>query len=469
MKKNSTYIFLLLFVIACGTKKSTEQDNAATPVDSIVSTAAIVPDSFKQGEILPNILCKNDPSKSFALYLPNTQAPNTPRPIIFFFDAHGDPTLPLTKYKKLADEFNFILIGSYNSKNGNDWNTTSQIWSTLFVDASQRIKFDQKRIYTAGFSGGAKVASYIALNNSNIAGVIANSAGFPETQQQAPSGNFNFIGMAGTGDMNMTELVTLNQQLDQSTIKHQLLMFAGKHEWCPLETMHDAFTWFEFNAVKDSTAVFNKKIRDDFMALHDKKIDRLKKENNLLALADENKLMVNYLNQGISDLAGKYAEAMIEIKKSPVYQKQLADYNSLLEREKNVKSNLASALQQNPDEAFWKSTINDLNKQANAKNADGAMYKRVISYLSLASYSFSNRALNTGDNETAAKYISLYKIIDPTNSEAYYFAAMLNARAKNFDAAKAELQKAVANGFNDWERMKAQQEFAGMNLDGIEK
>ncbi|MCY7362878.1 MAG: hypothetical protein LH629_12555, partial [Ignavibacteria bacterium] len=263
--------------------------------------------------------------------------------------------------------------------------------------------------------------------------------------------------------------VSLNQQLDQSSIKHQLLMFDGKHEWCPEETMRDAFYWFHFNEVRNSINELDKKWKDDFIAHHNKKINRLKNENDLLALADENKLMANYLNGGISDLSANYSQAFNEIQKSPAYQKQLAEHNSLLEREKNIKSNMATALQQNTDVNFWMQNMNELNKQGKAKTADGAMYNRVISYLSLASFSFSNRSLNAGDNSTASKYISLYKIIDPTNPEAYYFSAILNARAKNYEAAKAELQKAVSNGFDDWNRIKAQQEFSGMNLNDMIK
>ena len=42
---------------------------------------------------------------------------------------------------------------------------------------------------TCGFSGGAKVASYIALHDNNVKGVIAGGAGLPDETQ---AGNFNF-------------------------------------------------------------------------------------------------------------------------------------------------------------------------------------------------------------------------------------------------------------------------------------
>jgi hypothetical protein len=62
---------------------------------------------------------------------------------------------------------------------------------------------------------------------------------------------------------------------------------------------------------------------------------------------------------------------------------------------------------------------------------------------------------------------------DPTNSEAWYFSAILDARENNAIAAEADLNKSVANGFNDKERLEKQAEFktlaSKINLAGIEQ
>jgi poly(3-hydroxybutyrate) depolymerase len=106
--------------------------------------------------------------------------------------------LPLKKYKTLADAYNFILIGSNNSKNGNDWQTTEIIWRALFNDTQSKLALNKNRIYVCGFSGGAKVASYIALHHNEVKAVIAGGAGLPD---QTPAGNFSFsfTGIAGKG------------------------------------------------------------------------------------------------------------------------------------------------------------------------------------------------------------------------------------------------------------------------------
>ena len=61
---------------------------------------------------------------------------------------------------------------------------------------------------------------------------------------------------------------------------------------------------------------------------------------------------------------------------------------------------------------------------------------------------------------------------DNNNSEAWYFSAILNARNNNAKATDDDLLKAVANGFNDKNRLIQQSEFqkAGtpINLKEIE-
>ena len=165
-------------------------------------------------------------------------------PVIYFFDPHGDGLLPVKKYKALADTYHFILIGSNNSKNGNDWTATEDIWKVLSDDSQKRLPIDAKRIYTGGFSGGAKVATYIALTHPDIRGVIAGGAALAEMAAKGENLHFSFSGIVGQGDMNMTDLVAINNSLDKTATRHRLIFFDGKHEWAPESTMNIAFAGF---------------------------------------------------------------------------------------------------------------------------------------------------------------------------------------------------------------------------------
>src|SRR6478752_4538285 len=142
--------------IACSSHQPAQEDTTMH-TKTVDTTIAVQPvkDTFATGKILTHITCKNDATQSFALYIPVAQN-NDPMPVIYCFDPHGDGTLPLKNYQALADAYHLILVGSNNSKNGNDWNTTQNIWNSLFVDTRNRLPLNSNRIYTCGFSGGAK-------------------------------------------------------------------------------------------------------------------------------------------------------------------------------------------------------------------------------------------------------------------------------------------------------------------------
>ncbi len=90
------------------------------------------------------------------LYIPSNNKTNA---VIYFFDPHGDGSLPVKKYKDLADKYQYVLIGSNNSKNGNDWQITENTWQNLFNDTQQRLNFDHNIIYTCRFFRQSKSGS----------------------------------------------------------------------------------------------------------------------------------------------------------------------------------------------------------------------------------------------------------------------------------------------------------------------
>jgi hypothetical protein len=106
-----------------------------------------------------------------------------------------------------------------------------------------------------------------------------------------------------------------------------------------------------------------------------------------------------------------------------------------------------------------------LNEKAKQKTDEGAMYNRLLAYLSLAFYSISSQLIHSNQNDGAEYFVTLYKIADPTNSEAWYFSAIISARKNDSNATNGDLFKAIANGFNDKSRMLQQPEFQSLHLD----
>src|SRR5437763_13221051 len=115
-------IILIFYIVACANKNPADTANDNNVKDTLVTSNTFVPDSFDPGKVIDHVACKTDAAQSYALYIP-VEGDKKALPVIYFFDPHADGSLPLKKYKALADQYNFILIGSNNSKNVNDWST----------------------------------------------------------------------------------------------------------------------------------------------------------------------------------------------------------------------------------------------------------------------------------------------------------------------------------------------------------
>jgi ketosteroid isomerase-like protein len=453
-------IILLSCTIACANKNPGEIATGNNVKDTAVTASVTVTDTFETGKVISPVFCKADAAQSYAIYIP-VKGNREPLPVVYFFDPHADGSFPLAKYKALADTYDFILIGSNNSKNGNDWSTTESTWSILFDDSQKRLKINTKRIYTCGFSGGAKVAGQVALTHNEVKGVIANGAGLPD---ETPAGNFNFsfTAIAGEGDMNMTDLVAISTDLDKTQTRHRIIFFDGKHEWAPENTMNIAFTGLQLDAIYEKLAPQDEAFINSYITGSKKRMAVYLKTNNYIKAEAECKLSISLLD-GLTNDVTWFKEKESSIKSNDVYQKQWQAKQNLLVTEQNLKAMYMQQFQQG-DMNYWVKMISDLQTKAKVQTAEGAMYQRLLAYLSLAFYSISNQLITGHRDKDAQYFVALYKMADATNSEAWYFSALLNARNNNAKAAEDDLLKAVTNGFTDKNRMMQQPEFQNPGL-----
>src|SRR5258708_10371935 len=129
------------------------------------------------GAVHASVAVAADPSNSYALYLPSAYSPAKHWPLLLIFDPFARGEVSVKLFHDAAEKYGFILVGSNNSSNFKDPSTAIRL---LWADVREHYAIDPRRIYTAGLSGGARVASSVALACKNcIAGVIANSAGLP--------------------------------------------------------------------------------------------------------------------------------------------------------------------------------------------------------------------------------------------------------------------------------------------------
>src|SRR5262249_14042775 len=185
-----------------------------------------------------------------------------------------------------AEQYGYIVAGSNNSRNG-PWPVSGAAVVAMPADVSRRFSVDPQRIYLTGLSGGARVALQVALGRNNIAGVIASSAGYPDSQPRS-SVPFAVFGTAGTEDFNYIEMRLLDRKL---TSPHSLAVFAGGHTLPPDAVALEAIEWMELQAMKSGR-------RDRDAAL----VDRLfEKRQRAIAAAANPVDTVHLLDALVSD------------------------------------------------------------------------------------------------------------------------------------------------------------------------
>ena len=241
------------------------------------------------GTIVEDVKCAGDATQSYALYLPSRYSPARPWSILIAFHPGGRGRAMVEKYQAAAEQYGYIVAASNNSRNG-PWSVSAAAVKAMTGDLVQRFAIDPKRIYATGMSGGARVALQLALSNDGIAGVIASSAGYPDSEPRAKVG-FALFATAGTDDFNYLEMRLLDRKLKTP---HRLAIFEGGHTLPPDSIATDAIEWMELQAMKTG-----RRERDEAL------IDRLlEKRRAAIAAIEAPAETVHALEGAVADFTG---------------------------------------------------------------------------------------------------------------------------------------------------------------------
>ncbi len=209
-----------------------------------------------RGTLIDEVKCLGDATQSYALYLPSAYTPDRAWSVLMAFHPSARGPAMVDKYRAAAEQYGYIVAGSNTSRNG-PWPVSAAAVQAMSSDLGRRFSIDAERIYLTGMSGGARVAMQVALGSNTIAGVIASSAGFPDSQPRR-SVPFAVYGTAGTDDFNYVEMRMLDRAL---TSPHRLAIFSGGHTLPTDAVALEAIEWMELQAMKSG-----RRSRDDELA-----------------------------------------------------------------------------------------------------------------------------------------------------------------------------------------------------------
>lgn len=199
---------------------------------------------------MPRVVCTAAPAYSYALYLPSTYTPERKWPVVFCFDPAGAGERPVHLLEKAAETYGFILMGSWDSRNG-PLEPILKAQNALWTEARARFALEEGRYYAAGFSGGARAAIRMALDHPGaFAGVLCCGAVLPDDRSLPKTLPFVVYAAAGTEDFNLFELYEADRVLTKGGTTHWVEIFAGPHRWAPPEILNEGVEFLQACAAR---------------------------------------------------------------------------------------------------------------------------------------------------------------------------------------------------------------------------
>lgn len=225
---------------------------------TLVLAHAAITDDVQPGRIIERVVCKNNPDQSYALYVPSNYSPTRKWALLAAFDPVARGSIPVERFKEAAERYGYIVCGSNNSRNG-PVQPSADSAKAMIGDVAARFAIDEKRVYLAGFSGGARAATALAVwLKDNVAGVIGCGSGFASGIAPSPSLPFVYYGIVGNEDFNYAEMKQLDRKLRSAGVTYHLEVFEGGHNWAPSDVCVRAIEWMELCAMKTG-----RRARDD--------------------------------------------------------------------------------------------------------------------------------------------------------------------------------------------------------------
>jgi predicted esterase len=413
------------------------------------------PQTPAPGAVHASVAVAADPSNSYALYLPSAYSPAKRWPLLLVFDPFARGEVSVKLFHEAAEKYGFIVVGSNNARNFQD---PSAAIRTLWADVKERYAIDPRRIYTAGLSGGARVASSVALACKNcIAGVIANGAGLPNGATTPGPEVADWFLVAGTTDFNYPELLHLKEALDAHNATSRFVVYDGPHNWMPKDFVERALAWLQLRAMVKGIAPVDKEfIGRQFEGRLAEAVSAQKAGDILAAVRDYREIAQDFSafrDVKEQDALAKSLAASEEFRKAAKNEKATLDLQDEVTRKVG---NLVAGISERPDDravfaSQLQSAVNDAYRDK--KESSNPARKQAIERGLASAFSFAaesgQQAMLKKDYLAAKDMFQAGETILPENAWASYLVATAHAQLGEKKQAIQELKKALEKGMTN--------------------
>jgi dienelactone hydrolase len=198
------------------------------------------------GRVSPEIKCAKESQWSYRLYLPPGFNLSRKWPVMFVMSPGGGGADVLNRYLPGANKNGWVLALSVQSKNHFDQSDVAV--SAMVDDVLAQHPIDMKRLYSSGFSGGARMAFNLAQQyKKKFAGILPCGAGGTRADL---SKSTEIYGLCGSNCFNRWDMACTKKVLSN---EFRLWFFPGNHDWAGPSEIADGMTWLNGRYLKRAT------------------------------------------------------------------------------------------------------------------------------------------------------------------------------------------------------------------------
>jgi len=425
---------------------------------------------YPVGAIVPRVECDDSPGQSYALYLPPGYSRDKAWPILYVFDPSARGALGARTFSEAASRHGWILASSNNTRSGSpDPNITAM--RAVWRDTHERLSIDARRVYAAGYSGGARLATLMATTApGTVAGVIGCGAGFHLTPAKKPP--FVYFGAVGNRDFNYGELRDLREKLKALGAIARIEEFDGEHQWPPANVCGDAVEWMELEAIKSGV------IRDPggmLDAMYGRRIERaraLESEHPADALAEYRSVEADFSGARDVSVAREAAQRLEKLPATLLETEERRRWFAEEDRARGemlpVWAEIRSGLPVSLSRLAQELHIHELRAKAARRpvSEESLATSRLLGEISVqTSFSLAEGYRKEKDRSREILCLSIAAEARPESPYSWYNRAAAYAAGGEREKALDDLSTAVSRGFAQADALESDPDFETLRSD----
>lgn len=362
---------------------------------------------------------------------------------LIFIDPGGNPGIPLLKYESLLLKNSFLGICSREIKNG-PLDKNLALMGSLVNHIKKKYSIAEDRIILAGFSGGSRMAAAFAAKNSSINKVIACGSGFAPGYEIISSTIPNYIGIAGTQDMNLTEMISNYLKIEKSSNQPYLMIYPGTHSWPELRYFENALIIIENG---DSMAT-QEVIKEELS-----KIDTFIDKGMIMEAYFSCRSLRSWENGQylfISPDCESKISRELALNQLEEEQKEIYIYSNAFDR---IRASSRGFKVDTQPRGWWKKQVMEINMNIEKSQSISIinMNKRILGFISANAYENAMILINFEKQyEFATEFLEIWSLTAPDSPFPFYSLALNYARIGNKKKTEENLKIAIGKGIEEF-------------------